>query len=71
MSNIADTAGWVVPTITAGVTFLARIATRIARWQENARQRRALQRLAPSLMKDIGVSEADIWQETMKPFWRD
>jgi uncharacterized protein YjiS (DUF1127 family) len=48
-----------------------RIAGRIGRWRDNARQRHDLQRLGPNLMKDIGISEADIWQEVTKPFWRD
>jgi uncharacterized protein YjiS (DUF1127 family) len=71
MNDFVNTAGRVVPVITGGGSFMTRIISRISRWQDNARQRHALQRLAPSLMKDIGVSEADIWQEAMKPFWRD
>ncbi|MBK8157722.1 MAG: DUF1127 domain-containing protein [Rhodospirillaceae bacterium] len=50
---------------------LTRFLDRLARWQENARQRRALLHLGPQLMKDIGITEADIWLETSKPFWRD
>ena len=50
---------------------LARFFDRMAWWQDNARQRHAIRCLAPHLMKDIGVSEVDIWQETRKPIWRD
>ena len=39
-------------------------------WAERHRQRRALLELNDSLLKDIGISHADAWQEASKPFWR-
>lgn len=39
-------------------------------WRDLARQRRALGRLDDRLLKDIGVSRADVEQEVAKPFWR-
>jgi uncharacterized protein YjiS (DUF1127 family) len=42
----------------------------IAFWLDLARQRRALGRLDDRLLKDIGVSRADVEQEVAKPFWR-
>lgn len=39
-------------------------------WLDLARQRRALARLDDRLLKDIGVSRADVEQEVAKPFWR-
>jgi uncharacterized protein YjiS (DUF1127 family) len=42
----------------------------LERWAERRRQRRALLELSDSLLKDIGISYADAWQEGRKPFWR-
>ena len=42
----------------------------LERWAERHRQRRALLELSDSLLKDIGISYADAWQESRKPFWR-
>ena len=42
----------------------------LGRWSERRRQRRALLQLDDNLLKDIGLSHADAWQEANKPFWR-
>ena len=42
----------------------------LERWAERHRQRRALLELSDSMLKDIGISYADAWQEGRKPFWR-
>ena len=42
----------------------------LERWSERRRQRRALLQLDDNLLKDIGLSHADAWQEAHKPFWR-
>jgi uncharacterized protein YjiS (DUF1127 family) len=39
-------------------------------WAERHRQRRALLGLSDSMLKDVGISYADAWQEGRKPFWR-
>ncbi len=39
-------------------------------WQERARQRHALAELDERLLKDIGLSRADVAREVSKPFWR-
>jgi uncharacterized protein YjiS (DUF1127 family) len=39
-------------------------------WIERYRQRRALLELNDHMLRDIGVSPADAWQEGRKPFWR-
>jgi uncharacterized protein YjiS (DUF1127 family) len=39
-------------------------------WAERHRQRRALLELNDHMLKDIGISGADAWQEGRKPFWR-
>ena len=39
-------------------------------WLERARQRRHLQQLSDHMLKDIGLSRAEVEAETSKPFWR-
>jgi uncharacterized protein YjiS (DUF1127 family) len=39
-------------------------------WIERHRQRRALYGLDDHMLKDIGLSSADVWREAHKPFWR-
>jgi uncharacterized protein YjiS (DUF1127 family) len=41
----------------------------LAHWQERARQRRHLQALDDRLLRDIGLSRADVEFETRKRFW--
>lgn len=40
-------------------------------WAERARQRRALLSLDDWMLKDIGLSRADIMREYDKPIWRE
>ena len=40
-------------------------------WQERASQRDALSTLDDRMLKDIGLSRADVFLEARKPFWRD
>jgi uncharacterized protein YjiS (DUF1127 family) len=39
-------------------------------WLERARQRRHLSELSDHMLKDIGLSRADVEAEAVKPFWR-
>jgi uncharacterized protein YjiS (DUF1127 family) len=39
-------------------------------WFERARQRRQLGELSDHMLKDIGLSRADVEAESGKPFWR-
>jgi uncharacterized protein YjiS (DUF1127 family) len=39
-------------------------------WQDRRRQRRHLAELPDYLLKDIGLSLADVERETSKPVWR-
>jgi uncharacterized protein YjiS (DUF1127 family) len=38
-------------------------------WRERARQRAELARLDRRALKDIGMSEADVWREVRKAPW--
>lgn len=43
----------------------------VAKWRGNLDGRRRLAALPERMLKDIGLSHADAWQETQKPFWRN
>lgn len=38
-------------------------------WQDRARQRHRLGQFDDRMLSDIGLSRADVHQETHKPFW--
>jgi uncharacterized protein YjiS (DUF1127 family) len=42
----------------------------LRRWRELARQRRQLAELDDRLLRDIGLTRADVGAELRKPFWR-
>ena len=42
----------------------------VAVWGARSRQRRRLHGLSDHMLKDIGISRADVEHETGKPFWR-
>lgn len=50
---------------------LAHASARALRWLELARQRRELAEMSEAALKDIGLSRADIMQETERHFWED
>jgi uncharacterized protein YjiS (DUF1127 family) len=39
-------------------------------WHERARQRRQLRSMGNHMLRDIGLSRADVEGEAGKPFWR-
>ena len=41
----------------------------LRRWWQLAEQRRQLAALSDAALKDIGLSRADAWQESERPFW--
>lgn len=47
------------------------LLTVIDSFAQRAGSRRELGRLTDGLLKDIGISRADVWRESRKPFWRD
>jgi uncharacterized protein YjiS (DUF1127 family) len=57
-----------LPRLRAGLTSLV---LRLLRWQELARQRRALAAMDDHMLKDIGLSRADARREAERPFWDD
>ncbi len=53
------------------LSLLARSKEMVITWFERARTRRELAELPPHLLKDIGLTEADRFVESNKPFWRN
>lgn len=47
----------------------ARAVRTLLTWQERDRQRRALAQLDARMLKDIGLSRAEVDLELRKPFW--
>ncbi|WP_238474349.1 DUF1127 domain-containing protein [Pseudomonas cavernae] len=43
----------------------------VRRWYELAHQRRQLAMLSDAALKDLGLSRADILEESERPFWDD
>jgi len=41
------------------------------RWQAQARERRILAEMDQHMLKDIGLTRADVAMEIDKPFWQD
>jgi uncharacterized protein YjiS (DUF1127 family) len=39
-------------------------------WQERARQRHHLEYLSDHMLRDIGLTRADVLAEVTKPFWQ-
>jgi uncharacterized protein YjiS (DUF1127 family) len=48
---------------------LAGLFDGLAGWAERRRQRNALHALDDALLRDIGLSRADVEREATKPFW--
>jgi uncharacterized protein YjiS (DUF1127 family) len=39
-------------------------------WHQRSQQRRQLQSLSDHMLRDIGLTRADVFAESSKPFWR-
>ena len=50
---------------------LLRLADLIQAWQQRGRERRQLDYLGDHMLKDMGISRADIEREVSKPAWRE
>jgi uncharacterized protein YjiS (DUF1127 family) len=48
---------------------VARGIDQLLEWQDRARQRRQLAALEGHILKDLGLSRADVARESGKPFW--
>jgi uncharacterized protein YjiS (DUF1127 family) len=50
--------------------WLRRAADLLLIWHERARQRRQLLSLNDHMLRDLGLTRADVMAESSKPFWR-
>ncbi|WP_417614499.1 DUF1127 domain-containing protein [Oceanisphaera sp.] len=53
-----------------GVTQPASLRAKLVLWLQRSRTRRQLAQMPDYLLKDIGLNEADRYQEVSKPFWQ-
>ena len=51
-------------------TALLRFVELVQAWQQRGRERRQLDYLGDHMLKDMGISRADIEREVSKPSWR-
>lgn len=49
---------------------ICRLLDLVACWMERRRQRRDLSGLADYMLRDIGLSRADVGGEVTRPFWK-
>jgi uncharacterized protein YjiS (DUF1127 family) len=71
--NASDKSGsyFVRPTRTkAGRSLVTRVFDQLFTWLDRSRQRRHLSELDDRLLRDIGLSRADVEHEIALPFWR-
>ncbi len=57
------------PSQIAGRNALRSLLHTVSTWRARARQRHALSMLDDHMLRDIGLTRADVYRETMKPFW--
>jgi uncharacterized protein YjiS (DUF1127 family) len=66
-----DLAGWLARRRFIDLTaWLRRAVDVLLIWRERARQRRQLRTLSDRMLRDIGLTRADVMAESSKPFWR-
>lgn len=53
-----------------GAQTLHKVRATISSWIERARMRRRLLALDDHMLRDVGLSRADVHGEASKPFWR-
>jgi uncharacterized protein YjiS (DUF1127 family) len=69
---VLDSAGVHAPPLdAAGGGWVQSLADRLLIWLQRARERRQLGTLGDSVLKDIGLSRADVERETSRRFWQD
>ncbi|MGB4072771.1 DUF1127 domain-containing protein [Pseudomonas sp.] len=57
-----------------GVRLISRLQAagrQLGRWWQLAQQRHRLSQLDEAALKDLGLSRADVLQESERPFWDD
>ncbi|AOE84858.1 DUF1127 domain-containing protein [Pseudomonas sp. TCU-HL1] len=52
-------------------SWLVLVWKQLRRWEQLARQRGQLARMSDEMLKDIGMSRADVMEESERHFWED
>ena len=52
------------------LSLIFHLTGKLRTWRRRAQERAELARMSQDELHDIGVSSADHWTETHKPFWR-
>jgi uncharacterized protein YjiS (DUF1127 family) len=50
---------------------LSRIFLTLQQWRRRSRERAELAKLDDRMLRDIGITRGDVWDEINKPFWRN
>ncbi len=58
------------PALPSGRAWVGEAIETVRIWQQRARQRTELRRLDDHLLRDVGLTRAQILAEAQKPFWR-
>ena len=56
--------------VSRGLSCVGRAVDLLLTWQQRARDRRQLEALNDRMLRDIGLTRADVFAEGSKPFWR-
>jgi len=46
------------------------LAVTVTQWSTRARTRKALKKLPPHLLDDVGLDPHEAWREAVQPFWK-
>ena len=72
VADVLDSAGVPAPPLeAAGGSLVQRFADRVLTWLQRSRERRQLSTLSDNMLKDIGVSRADVDFGASRRFWQD
>ncbi len=65
----AETRAWPESTANFLNTAAAKVWRTLLTWQRRANERTRLAEMGDRAYKDMGITRADAWRETRKPFW--
>jgi uncharacterized protein YjiS (DUF1127 family) len=54
----------------SGASMIRRLLDLALAWRAHSHHRRALSALDDRMLRDVGLTRADVYREVAKPFWR-